>query len=651
MSRPLRLLLVEGSEDAAARLLRELRRSGFEPVCERVETAAAMSLALRRQTWDVIIANHHLPQFSAQAALALARQNGRQVPFIVVSGTAGEEAAVSAMKQGATDYLLENCLPRLGAAVEQALDRQRLREGERQPAPAALHSGPSLQPQPGEQALQESFTLLKAVMEGTPDVIFVKDLESRYLMINSAGARLLGHPLHDIIGQDDAAFFPPDRARILREEDRQVIELEKTHSFENLFDTPAGTRTYLSIKSPSRDRQGKVVGLIGISRDITERYQAEKALRDSEALYQSLVENLPLAVFRKDVAGRITFANQMFCDMVRTPPGAILGKTSADFYPPDVARREAQEDLRVVRTGKVFEEVKSYQDPQRDKIFLQVVKTAVYDSKGQLVGTQGLFWDVTERVRMEAELERTLDDLRVARQIQQKLFPKTPPRLPGVDVGGASYPAEATGGDYFDYIPMAGGMVGIVVGDVSGHGIGPALLMASTRAYLRGLVQTHQDPGEILTLTNRVLAADTIEDRFVTLLFARFDPRSRSLVYASAGHTTGYILDRLGKVRRRLKSTAPPLAILPDCPFPASGLIPLGPGEMVLFLTDGVMEAQAPDSTVFGIDRALHIVRVYWSDPARRIVENLYHAVRAFSQNTPALDDITMVVIKVDADP
>src|SRR5262245_29372164 len=112
------------------------------------------------------------------------------------------------------------------------------------------------------------------------------------------------------------------------------------------------------------------------------------------------------------------------------------------------------------------------------------------------------------RRRARRTVQATREELRFAREIQQKFFP-TAPRIHGFDIGGASYPAALTGGDYFDFIPLPDGTLGLVVGDVSGHGFGPALLMASTRAYVRGLAQTYVDPTEILTRANRVLADAT----------------------------------------------------------------------------------------------------------------------------------------------
>jgi serine phosphatase RsbU (regulator of sigma subunit) len=251
-------------------------------------------------------------------------------------------------------------------------------------------------------------------------------------------------------------------------------------------------------------------------------------------------------------------------------------------------------------------------------------------------------------VRERWEAERLRDEIRLARQIQQKLFPAAPLPLAGFDISGASYPAEATGGDYFDYIPMRDGALAVVIGDVAGHGLGPALLMAELRAYLRAFLGGHTELGEILTLVNQALASDAPEGRFATLLLGRLDPPTRSFVYASAGHTTGYLLDRSGTVKTLLRSTGLPLAVLPESNFAAAAPVPLEPGDMVLLITDGIIEAHGADQSLFGADRALEVVRAHCSLAAREIVDTLYRAVRDFCGIRAQPDDMTAILIKVE---
>jgi serine phosphatase RsbU (regulator of sigma subunit) len=253
----------------------------------------------------------------------------------------------------------------------------------------------------------------------------------------------------------------------------------------------------------------------------------------------------------------------------------------------------------------------------------------------------------TRRERAERQLRATHQDMNAARSIQQRLFPEKPPQLQGFDIGGASFPAGDTGGDYYDFVPMLGGAFGLVVGDVSGHGFGPALLMANTRAYLRALAMTCGDVGDILTRTNAALGQDTSDEHFVTLIFARLDPADRSVVYASAGHNPGLVLDADGQVRRELKSTDLPLGVMPDTAFTAAERFKLSPGDILFLFTDGLIEARAPDRSDFGVERALETVRAKRARPAADIVEALYQAVRGFEAGEQQRDDVTMVVVKV----
>jgi serine phosphatase RsbU (regulator of sigma subunit) len=254
-----------------------------------------------------------------------------------------------------------------------------------------------------------------------------------------------------------------------------------------------------------------------------------------------------------------------------------------------------------------------------------------------------------ERVRAREEAMRSR--LRLAQEIQRKLFPDAPPPCDGLDFGGASWPAEETGGDYYDYIPLPDGGVGVAVGDVCGHGFGPALLMAATRAYLRALALTNSRVGDILGLANRALAADTNDGRFVTLLLARVDPSTKVLVYANAGHPPGFVVGSDGEVRASLDSTGVPLGIADDSAFPESDAVALRPGDVVLLLTDGILEAAGPDGTAFGAERALQVVRENRGEPAAVIVEALHRAVRSFAGRAGLTDDVTSVVVKVDGGP
>lgn len=245
--------------------------------------------------------------------------------------------------------------------------------------------------------------------------------------------------------------------------------------------------------------------------------------------------------------------------------------------------------------------------------------------------------------------ERMRLAMQIAQEIQANLYPTVASTCPGFDIEGASHPADGIGGDYFDYFPFPDGSLAIAIGDVTGHGVGPALLMAATRAYVRALALSYSDVGEILTLANRALAADITDGRFVTLLLARLQPRERSLVFASAGHPPGYVLSHDGTVKSTMESTNIPLGVLDDQRFPSSEPILLESGDVVVMLTDGIAEAADGAGQLFGQDRALSVVRAKLDQSARKIIAGLKEDVCRHADRPTPEDDLTAVIVKVIA--
>jgi serine phosphatase RsbU (regulator of sigma subunit) len=273
-----------------------------------------------------------------------------------------------------------------------------------------------------------------------------------------------------------------------------------------------------------------------------------------------------------------------------------------------------------------------------------------YLVKGQLTDrllVRSLRYAIERSRRHHAEeaMRDTSEEFRAAGEIQQRLYPARAPVLEGFEIAGALYPAKATAGDYFDYIPMLDDCLGLVVGDVSSHGMGPALVMSETRACLRTLAQANSDVGEILTRANRVLAADSSELHFVTLAMARLDPHNRTMVYASAGQR-GYLL-QTGYNVTILDSTSLPLGIREDTVVPSSQVYKLNTGDLATFFTDGVVEAESPGLVRYGFSRALEAIRSERHKSAQEIIASLYGEIKGFCRNQPQRDDITIVVVKV----
>jgi sigma-B regulation protein RsbU (phosphoserine phosphatase) len=216
-------------------------------------------------------------------------------------------------------------------------------------------------------------------------------------------------------------------------------------------------------------------------------------------------------------------------------------------------------------------------------------------------------------------------DADLAKQIQQNLLPKTFP-LDGYDIAAEMHPLSSAGGDYFDFIPMSDGSLGIVMGDVAGHSVGPALLMATARAYLRVLAKMHSDIGQVVTLLNRMLCEDT--DRMVTLFFARLDPQTRTLSYVDAGHGHCWLLRSSGELKCLDDSDASglPLCVAPDMEYSVSSPMALEPGDILFLATDGLTECPVADGSLFGFRPVIELVRVHRNRRARDIIGILFAA-------------------------
>jgi len=267
MSRPIRVLMVEDSPSDAELIVRVLQKAGFDPDWRRVEDAPEMTAALAEQGWDVVIADYSLPQFDAPRALQLVREAELDIPFIVVSGSIGEEPAVTMMKSGAHDYLMKDRTARLGPAVERELREAEMR-GERRQA---------------VEALRKSEALYRSLVDHLPQRVFLKDRGLVYVSCNWAYAQDLGIEPEQIVGKDDFAFYPRHLADAYRADDQAVIASGHAKDIEEEYLVGTETRWVHTIKVPYHDEACAVTGVLGIFEDVTDRKRAEEEREALEA--------------------------------------------------------------------------------------------------------------------------------------------------------------------------------------------------------------------------------------------------------------------------------------------------------------------------------------------------------------------------------
>ncbi|MCA9191853.1 MAG: PP2C family protein-serine/threonine phosphatase [Planctomycetales bacterium] len=243
-------------------------------------------------------------------------------------------------------------------------------------------------------------------------------------------------------------------------------------------------------------------------------------------------------------------------------------------------------------------------------------------------------------------VRETEEEMRLAQRIQRQLLPNQVPDIQGLEIAGESNPAEWTSGDYFDYLPMQNGNVAIVIADVSGHGLGPALLMSTIRTSLRVLAPTTEHVGELLSSSNRLIGESTSPSEFVTAFALQYNPNTRQFSYAAAGHVAYLIPASDTGVFRTMPADVPPLGVVSEFTIPSSTPLVVSEGDILILLTDGILETRNSQGETFGESKMLNSVREHRHESAAEILRCLLEATTRFRGHEPQHDDITAVVIK-----
>ncbi|MEW5827432.1 MAG: SpoIIE family protein phosphatase [Chloroflexota bacterium] len=243
-----------------------------------------------------------------------------------------------------------------------------------------------------------------------------------------------------------------------------------------------------------------------------------------------------------------------------------------------------------------------------------------------------------EMRRLEAELE-------LSQVVQRALLPQRIPEIRGVDLAAFSRPSEIIGGDYFDFFQFRDGMPGLVIADVSGHGVSAGMLMSSLQTALRTIAPETDSPAEIVERINRFYIHNINFTTFVTVFLARFDPASRSLEYVNAGHNPPAWLSRHYNETRWLKPTIAAVGLLEDF-HPQAHSMTLSAGDVLLFYTDGVTEAQNPLNEQFGQHRLSGLIQNNKDLSASDLIQVVRQGLNAFGENKRLEDDATLIALK-----
>jgi PAS domain S-box-containing protein len=288
MATPLRVLFVEDSDDDTQLMIREIRRGGYDIEWERIETRAAMQVALAGQPWDLVISDHTMPQFSSMQALEVLKNSGQDLPFIIISGSIGEDAAVSALKTGANDFLIKGNWARLIPAIQRELREAETRR-ERKKA---------------VEALRAAEARLSGILELAADAVIVINEYQHIILFNKSAAHIFRYEAGEVIDQP-LDILLPSRFAIIHQEHVNAFRAAPESARRmgerlEIFGRRKDGREFPAEASISKLEQGGESTFTVILRDITERKRAEAALRESDARFRSLFENTPVAIWEED---------------------------------------------------------------------------------------------------------------------------------------------------------------------------------------------------------------------------------------------------------------------------------------------------------------------------------------------------------------
>ena len=487
---------------------------------------------------------------------------------------------------------------------------------------------------------------LRDLVDNTSAVIYVKDLAGRYLHINRKWAELFSVKQEEMVGKTDYDVFPTETAAAFQENDRLVTEQGRVIQFQEVVPQDDGIHIYLSVKFPLRGEDGRIYAMSGISTDITERVEAEQERERVSRQLQLILDSVNEGVYGLDCDGRTTFINAAGAKMIGWPVQEVLGRSQhdvlhskrADGSPYPVEECPIHAVLHDGQPRQVDREVFWRSDGTSFPV--EYTASPIKDGE-ETMGAVVTFRDLTDNLRHR----HALAELEAAERVQQRLYPSGAPAIEGFEIAGAAYSAEIACGDYYDFVKLSDNSVVIAVGDVSGHGLGPALHMVETRVCLRALLQSGLGLTQSLDQLNHHLCDDMAEGSFVSLFLVHIEPGRREIHYAGAGHDAR-LIKADGSVEQ-LPNTGMVLGMLQEAEPPATRKLLLAEGDILFIPTDGLRETSAPDQEMLGWERTLDLLYASRGKSASDIIQRLHQQAVEFAAHFEQKDDVTMVVAKV----
>lgn len=507
-----------------------------------------------------------------------------------------------------------------------------------------------------ESALSESEERFRQMAEITGEWLWEQDPNGYYIYSSMAVNQILGFRPEEVVGKHYTELLTAsDKA------DQQIYAAvrEPFHALTNHYQHKDGHEVLTeSTGLPIIGADGKLIKWRGADRDITAKKHFQDALIDSEKRTRLIIESSMNAIVIMDAGGNIIDWNRRAEKMFGWSHDEAVGRPLKDLIIPPQFRSAHQKGLaHFLQTGigpllnHQIEHVALRRDGSEFPVELSIAPLKL----GDTYIFSGFIHDITDRKASEQQIRQTQvklaiaqSEIKIAHQIQASLLPTASIKSDHFEVTGCCLPANQVGGDYFDYFIRNQDRLDMIIADVSGHSIGPALFMVEARSAIRTRANSSETPAETLSLLNTFLYEDLDNsDYFITLFYLQYDISNHRLHFANAGHPPPLLLSPFGSECRQLDADGLILGVRENVVFEEKTMT-LSQGDLILLYTDGITEAENIHGEFFGLKRVNDILIQHAQQSPQMIIEALLEQLKQFCQTESFKDDITLMIFRRD---
>jgi PAS domain S-box-containing protein len=505
-----------------------------------------------------------------------------------------------------------------------------------------------------ESALKESEERFRQMAEMTGEWLWEQDPLGFYIYSSNAVNQILGFSQDQVIGKHYTEFLTPqDKVEQKSYAFSHLPFYGLTNHYRHKDGHPVFTE---STGLPITDEAGNLLKWRGVDRDITARKHIQDALIESEKRTRLIIESSLSAIVIMDSYGLINDWNHQAEIMFGWSRTEAINQRLEDLIMPLRYRNAHRQDLQQFLSSgsspflnRLVEQIGMRKDGSEFPIELSVSPLKL----GNAYIFSAFIHDITTRkateqkiIQAEINLAINQSEIKIAQRIQASLSPSASIKSEHFEVTGYCLPADQIGGDYFDYFFRNEEHLDMVIADVSGHSIGPALFMVEARSALRSQLNRLSSPAEILMELNSFLFEDLDKaDYFITLFYFQYDIKNQQLSFANAGHPPPLLLSPFHTECRQLDAEGMILGVRKHIVFEEKTTV-LSKGDLLLLYTDGLTEAENPEGEFFGLERVSELFVQYAQYSPEKIIEALVGQLKQFCQSESFNDDITLMIFK-----